>query len=452
MFRLPPEARLLESFAPAFNARTFPHFLLLSIAAIVCGGRHTVSRLLWSVHGLLEAHPSTYHRVLSHARWSCWRLGLILAAAILERIPADQPVFLPIDDTTDGPHRGKRVYGKGCWRDAVRSSTSRFTVKWGHKWVVLAIRVHLPFCRRAWALPVLVALARKRILNRQEKHGHKSPADLGRQLLAVLIHWFPQRKFILAGDWGYGSHDLAWFCHRHRRHVTLVARCRNDLNLYALPPAQKRRGRGRRCRKGRKLPSPKVAAAQGQHCRRTVRWYGESRHEVELFSACGGWYRPRGHGRAALVPVRWVHVHDPATGRDDWFQSTDPTLRPEQIVELFAGRWSIEVTFEEVREHLGLESTRHWTANSVLRGAPCLLGLFSVVSLIFARLAERGTAPVRQMPCYCKTEPTFSDALFGVRRLLWSQVILKHGLPRVDVTQFRRPFRQFLLERLAEAA
>jgi len=452
MFCLPPEARLLESFAPAFTTRTFPHFLLLSVAAIVCCGRRTVSRLLWSVRCLLEAHPCTYHRVFSQARWSCWHLGRLLTAAVLARIPADQPVLLPTDDTTDGPHHGKRVYGKGCWRDAVRSSASRFTVKWGHKWVVLAIRIRFPFCRRAWALPVLVALARKRALNRQEKHRHKSPAELGRQLLAVLIHWFPQRKFILLGDWGYGSHDLAWFCHRHRHHVTLVARCRNDLNLYALPPARRRPGRGRRCRKGRKLPSPKVVAARGRHVRRTVRWYGESQRELELFSACGGWYRGRGHGRAALVPVRWVHVHDPITGRDDWFETTDPTLRPEQIVELFAGRWSIEVTFEEVREHLGLESTRHWSPASVLRGGPCLLGLFSVVSLIFAHLAEHKTVRVRQMPGYHKTEPTFSDALFAVRRLLWSQTILKHAFPRIDVAEFPRSLRQFLLERLAQAA
>jgi hypothetical protein len=314
--------------------------------------------------------------------------------------------------------------------------------------VVLAINIRLPFCSRAWALPVLVVLARKRALNRQEKHPHKTPAELGRQLIAVLIHWFPQRKFIVLGDWGFGSHDLALFCHRHRQHVTLVARCRGDLNLYAPPPKQARSGQ----RKGRKLASPKAAAACGRHWRSKVRWYGNSQREVELFSGCGGWYRARGHGRAALVPIRWVFVHDPKGNRDDWFQSTDPTLTAEQIVELFAGRWSIEVTFQETRAHLGLQTTRHWKAKSVLRAAPCLLGLFSVVSLIFAKLAEgHKTASTRQMPSYKKDEPTFSDALFSVRRLLWSKVILKHAFLKGDVAALPRRLRPFLLERLAEA-
>jgi hypothetical protein len=449
MLSLPPEAQLLKSFASCFTAPTHRRFLLLMIAAIVCFGRRTASRLLWSVRCLLEGHPSSYHRVFSLARWSCLPLGRILAAAILQRIPPNQPVVIPLDDTTDGPHRGKKVYGKGCWRDAVRSSQTRFTTKWGHKWVVLAVNIRFPFCSRPWALPVLVVLARKRALNRQEKHGHKTPAELGRQLIAVLIHWFPQRKFIVVGDWGFGSHDLARFCHNHRRHVTLVARCRSDLNLYSLPPAHARR----RQRKGRKLASPKAAAAVGRHWHSTVRWYGNSRRTVELFSGCGGWYRARGHGRAALVPIRWVFVHDPQSNRDDWFESTDPGLRAEQIVEWFAARWSIEVTFQEAREHLGLQTTRHWKARSVLRAAPCLFGLFSVVSLIFARQTDgKKSVLPRQMPCYRKVEPTFSDALFSVRRLLWSRVILKHAFPMGDVAVLPRGLRPFLVERLAEAA
>jgi hypothetical protein len=127
---LPPEAQLLEMFAPAFTHPTYRRFLLLSIAAIVCFGRRTASRLLWTVRCLLDGHPSSYQRVFSQAGWSCFPLGRILAALILQRIPPDQPVPIPMDDTTDGPHRGKRVYGKGCWRDAVRSSQTRFITKW----------------------------------------------------------------------------------------------------------------------------------------------------------------------------------------------------------------------------------------------------------------------------------------------------------------------------------
>jgi hypothetical protein len=297
MLSLPPEAKVLAMFAPPFTSPTYRRFLLLSIAAMVCFGRHTATRLLCTVRCLLDGHPSSYHRVLSRARWDCWALGRILAGAVLARIPADQPVRVPLDDTTDGPHRGKKVYGKGCWRDAVRSSQTRFTTKWGHKWVTLAINVWLPFCSRPWALPILIVLARKRTLDRNEKRRHKTPAELGRQLLAVLIHWFPQRKFIALGDWGFGSHDLALFCHRHRRHVTLVARCRSDLNLYAAPAKSARRGQ----RKGRNPRAPGTsddASLDGEvgPARRALPAGPVQRGEPDLRQP-GGKGRPR-HGAA----------------------------------------------------------------------------------------------------------------------------------------------------------
>ena len=184
-----------------------------------------------------------------------------------------------------------------------------------------------------------------------------------------------------------------------------------------------------------------------------MHWYGNGRRELELFSGCGGWYRPRGGGRAALVPLRWVFTRDLNAGRADYLYGTDPTLAPERIVELFAGRWSIEVTFEETRAHLGLETTRVRTKASVLRAAPCLFGLFSVICLIYARLvAERHAPAVRQTPCYAKAEPTFSDALFAVRRLLWSELLLRHRAWRPHVAKLPRHFQSTLLEYLAEAA
>src|SRR5579864_9418391 len=427
-------------------------------------GAASVSRILWSVRGLMRGHPSSYHRFFSHARWSLWPLGKVLAALVLELVPEDQPVLVLVDDTVDG-HEGDHVFGKGCHRDAVRSSWTRTVFKFGHKWVTLAVSVRLPLCVRDWALPVLAALyvalpkqqsaaedpadaaqtpggnadakdkskkgARKkrtksgggkmqRLLPELRKRNaagvlekrHKTPALLARQMLAVLMHWFPDRRFILLGDWGFASHDLALFCHRHRRRVKLVARTRADMNLYALPPKTKRPGPGRLARKGRKLPTPaQTVAATSSRRQATVRWYGNSVRDVQLLGACGGWYRHRGSDRAALVPVRWVYVHDPRSGREDFFYSTDPALCPQQIVELFAARWAIEVTFQEVRAHLGFETTRHRCRNSVLRVAPCILGLFSVVGLIYARLARHKKVTIHATPCYAKTDPTFADAL-----------------------------------------
>jgi hypothetical protein len=448
MLKLPPEAQILQEFSPAFTKPTFQRFVLLCIAAVVCLGHHTVSRLLWSIRPLCRGHTSSYHRVFSRARWSGLTLSRILATSILKWLPADQPIVVPLDDTTDGPHGGTRVYGKNCWRDAVRSSWTHFATKWGHKWVVLSVAVSFSFCSRLWALPALVVLARPRRLNQKEGHRHKTPAELGRQLLAVLIHWFPQRKFIVLGDGGFASHDLARFCHRHRRHIILVARCRSDMNLYAAPPQW-----ARRQRKGRKLPSPKVSATQGRHQPCTVHWYDRSNEILHLYSDCGGWYRARGKGRAALLPIRWVHSYNPGTHQEDWLFSTEQNLSAKQMVEYFVIRWSLEVTFEELRQHLGLQSTRFRKAASVLRGAPCLFGLFSVVCLIYAQgMKNHKKAWTSLFSWYHKDEPTFSDALHCVRRLFWCSLLLPQGWNKGNVAVFTLKQHQFILERLSAAA
>lgn len=450
---LPQEAALLQRMSETFTKPTGLRFLFLSVAAIITMGRRTVSHLLWSASCISQGHPSSYHRFFSKARWSLWPLSRVLAAAVLEWVPMNQPVVLDADDTV-AQHRGKHVFGKGCHRDAVRSSWSHTVFKWGLKWVVLAVNVKLPLCNRTWALPVMAALYTEP--PKDPKPGarrHKTQPLLARQMVAILMRWFPDRKFILLGDWGFSSHDLALFCHRHADRVTLIGRLRSDANLYALPPKTKRFGPGRRRRKGRKLLSPKQVAARAQNRARVkVRWYGNSVRELEILSGCAGWYRGRGHGRAALVPIRWVHVHDAVGGRDDIFFTTDPTLKPEQIIERFAERWNIEVTFEEIRAHLGFETTRNWCENSVKRSGAMLLGLFSVVSLIYAELARNNRVKIYGTPCYHKTRPTFADALAAVRTLMWEDVILPH-LPGIGVVaKLSLPAWQMLMDHLAAAA
>ena len=448
MLPLPSAAEpLLTSFSVAFSRRTFQRALTLLVGGVLTMGRRTVTSALWTVRSVADGHFSSYHRVFSRARWSLWPLGRVLAAAVLGLVPDDQPVVVPMDDTT-AQHRGPKVYGKGKHRDAVRSTHGHMVWVFGHKWVVLSILVKFPFTSRRWALPVLCALYRPKELNKAEGRRHKTPPQLARQLMAVLIHWFPRRKFVFLGDGGFASHELARFCHRHRRHATLVSRMHPDANLYA-PPPKRRRKAGRPRIKGGKLPSPREAAPRRRGKRATVEWYGGSDRRVELTSDTGHWYKS-GEG---LVPLRWVHVHDvQGTHRDDWVYSTDPDLKPAQIVGFFTGRWSIETTFQEVRAHLGFATPRQRVEESVLRTAPCLLGLFSVVCLIYAGHVEGKDAPVEQTPWYTKAEPTFSDALAAVRRLFWAETILKGSVEHRGFQKLPPKLRRTLLDHLSRAA
>lgn len=447
MVRLPKAAEpLVCAFSVAFTRPTFQRVLVLFLGAILSVRHRTVTGMLRAVGPLAHGHWSDFHRVLCCRVWSCWPLGKVLAALVLELIPEDQPAVCPVDDTNP-QHKGKRVYGKGRHHDACRSTHSHAVWVWGHKWVTLAINVKFPFASRPWALPVLCALYRPEELNRSEGRRHKTPIDLAMQLMAALIHWFPERRFILVGDGGYASHELARFCHRHRRHVTLVSRFHPEANLYGLPPAAKPRT-GRPRTKGRKLPAPSDVVKRSKAMRFTVNWYGGKTRRVELIGGEGHWYKSGG----GLVPLRWVFVHDiQGTHRDEYFYCTDPALTANQIVSLFTGRWSIEVTFQEVRAHLGFNTPRNWSAKSVLRTAPCLLGMFSVVSLIFADYSKGRTVKPPCMPWYNKIELTFSDAIVCVRRMCWSEV-LKQSPKHAGVLKLPNRLRLTLLDQLSRAA
>ena len=448
MLSIPSAARsLFMSFSVAFTEPTFRRVIPLMVGAILTLGNRTVTGVLRTLRGVVPGHITTYHRVLSRASWSLWPLGKVLAQAILSMIPPEEPVLVPMDDTT-AQHRGKSVYGKGCHHDAVRSAHKHVVFRWGHRWVVLAISVQFPFTWRRWALPVLAALYRPESLDQAEHRRHKTAPALARQLMAVLIHWFPERKFVFLGDGGYASHELAWFCHRHRRHAILVSRFHGDARLYAPAPKQRPRN-GRPPLKGHKLPTPAQVVARRALTTTTVQWYGGADRRVGWVSGTGLWYK----SGVGVVPIRWVFVRDlQGTHRDEYFYTTDPALTAPQIVSWFTARWPIETTFQEMRAHLGLETTRQHVAKSVLRTAPCLLGLFSVICLIFAKHAQHHPIRIRQRPGYIKTEPTFSDVIATVRRLFWQQTLFQQPLYREGFQKLSSRFRNWMLDQLSQAA
>lgn len=441
-------SQITDELKVAFTEPTHTRVVTLLLGAMITLGQRTISNVLRVLGPLANGHWSTYHRVLSTRRWQMWRAARIIARLVLEAFYLDprKPVFLAGDDTVDG-HRGAKVYGKGCHRDAVRSSHSFIAFRWGHKWVVLCVLVRVPWSKRPWALPVFVTLYVPVEEDKKQGRRHKTPSELMRQMLAVLIHWFPERKFVFAGDGGFGTHALASFAHRHRKHLTVVTRFYPDANLYAEPPARgKKTGRPRK--RGRKLAAPqKVVARMRRPSRLTVDWYGGKSRHVEVVTGTGNWYRA-GEG---LVPLRWVYVHDlDGTHRDDYFFTTDLDLKPKQVIETFTGRWSIEVMFAEMRAHLGLETTRGRSRNTVLRAAPCLFGVYTLVVLIYHRLSNRWQK-IQGVEWIGKDTTTFSDVITAVRRWLWTECVFEKTCANVGFSKLPAPFRRIVLAAVTAA-
>jgi len=445
--QLPPQARaLLDGLAGAFTRPTFLRFAVLVLAAILTVGGRTVCNLLRTLGALAPGHPSTFHRLFSKRRWSPLRLARLLAGWVLTHLAPEGVVLLAGDDTVE-EHPGDKVYGKGCHRDPVRSTKSHTAWRWGHKWVVLAILVRLPFSRRLWALPVLVALCTTKAADDKAGRRHKTPQRLLRQLVCLLLRWFPQRRFLLAGDGNYGTHEVAGFCAKRRDRLGLVSKFYPNAALYE--PAPPYSGHGRPRVKGAKRPSPQQVVGQaGKRHRLNVAWYGGQRRAVEVVSGTGQWYQ----AGQPLVAVRWVFVHDrTGTHRDEYLFTTDLGLAVKDIVEIYTGRWNIETTFEELRAWLGLGSTRGWKKRTVLRVAPCLLGLYTLVACLYSQLPARYQG-ARAVSWPGKPQTTFSDALTAVRRWLWQEwVFASPGYSRA-FAKLPRPFRRLLLSALAPAA
>ena len=216
--QLPKQVRtVFDPLEPAFTHPTHHRLVFLALAAILTLRGRTIANLLRCLGSLAPGHPSSYHRFFSRDRWSSGTLARCFAQQVLARFVADGPIELAGDDTVE-EHPGKNVYGKGCHRDPVRSTHSFTAYRWGHKWVALTVLVRVPFATRRWALPLLMALDLPEEENHRQGRRHKTPAELMQQMLAVLIHWFPDRQFIFTGDGGYGTHALASFAHRHCRH------------------------------------------------------------------------------------------------------------------------------------------------------------------------------------------------------------------------------------------
>jgi len=449
MLSLPRMAQpLLSRFSVVFTKPTFQRAMVLFVGFVLTMGRHTVARSWWTVRSVASGYFGNYHRVFSRARWSLWVAARVLATIVLELVPPDQKVICAVDDTCM-QHRGEKVYGKGRHRDPCRSTCTHNVWIWGHQWVVLAINVNFPFATRPWALPVLAALYRSKELDAKEGREHKTPITLARQLMATLMHWFPDRQFILLGDGHYASHEMARFCWRHRRQLTLVSLLHPRAHLCAAPKPRHKGQMGRRRIRGKKLPHPRDVVDKAKRKRSSVTWYGGKKRRVEFVSQTAHWYK----ATEGLVPIRWVFVHDlQGTHKDNYLYSTDPKLSASRIISLYTARWSIEVTFQETKQQLGLATPRNRKEKSVLRTVPCLLALYSLVSILFHRQHTSRPAKPSCFPWYTKSEVTFSDALGGVRRLLWEQTVFSEADQHDALKKLPRTLRETLLNQLSRAA
>ncbi len=412
--------QVLAPFAPLFSERVWQHALVLVAGTILAPGKRTIGSALRAMGLDKQRRFHRYHRVLSRASWSSREASRLLLGLLVEAFVPDGPLVLGVDETLER-RKGKKIAAKGIYRDPVRSSRGHFVKTSGLRWVCVTLLAPIPWASRAWALPFLSALAPSERYAEERGKRHKKLTGWAWQLLLLVRRWYPDREIVAVADAGYASLKLLDRCRRLSNPITFITRLRLDAALYEPAPPRRPGQMGRPRLKGERVPNLSVVAQNPDTDWASItvaHWYGKSERTIEVVSDTAVWYST---GLPA-VPIRWVLIRDPHEGFETQaLLCTDLEAEPERIVSWFVRRWQMEATFQEVREHLGFETQRHWSERAIRRSAPALLGLFSLVTLFAHRHMAKGAETVRRTAWYDKRHPTFSDALALVRRELWAQ-------------------------------
>ena len=445
----PAIVTLLATFAPAFTARTFPRALVLLYGAILAVGPRTVAAALRAVGRGHDPGFCTYHRLLNRARWSPLVLSrLLLGLLVATCLAPDVPLLLVIDETLER-RRGRKLAWRGWFRDPVRSGAGKPVLSQGVRWLSVALLVPVPWGTRPWACPFLTVPVLAPATSAKLGKPHRTTIDRAQTLVRLVRRWQPGRDVVLIGDGGFAATPFGHACRAAGR-TALVTRLRLDAALYDPPPPPVSGKRGPKPKKGPRQPALKARLADPATAWRTetVAWYGGQTLALELATGTALWHRA-GHDP---LPLRWVLLRDPAgTLPPTALCCTDPTAAATQVVAWFVARWNIEVTFAEMRAHLGFETQRQWSTRAMGRTTPCLLGLFSLVVLL-AKALHPDRVPTRQAAWYAKEEASFADALAAVRAHLRARWQFADSAPAPDLIQIPRPLWDSLTELLAYAA
>ena len=452
MEALPREiVRVLRVFEEVFSERVWDWVQVLVVGAILTPGQRTVAAVL-RVMGLSEERQyQNYHRVLNRACWSSREVGRrVLLAVVAAFVPGDGPVVVGLDETIER-RRGAKIAAKGIYRDPVRSSKSHFVKASGLRWISMQVLAEIPWAGRIWGLPFLTVLAPSERYHAEHGRRHKTLPAWGRQMIRQLRRWLPDRALVVVADSTYAVLELLADAAGLPHPVTVITRLRLDAALYDPPPPREPGAKGRPRVKGERQPTlaTRLLDLDTSWETLTVPWYGGGTAQVDTATGTALWYHPG----APTVALRWVLLRDP-TGQFEpqALLSTDPTVSPARIVAWFVARWPLEVTFQEVRAHLGVETQRQWSDLAILRTTPALLGLFSLVAL-FARARLAGQPlPVRQAAWYAKAAPTFSDTLAFIRQQLWPVTVFSTSPSSDEVIEIPRALFDRLTDTLAFAA
>lgn len=388
----------------AFSAPGFEVFCDLVVGWVLAPGRRTITSMIAAGDPTSARAHDSYHRLVRCGRWSLEALWRLLVVHLVSVLVPTGPVRLDVDDTLF-KKTGPKVDGVGIFRDAVRSTRKKVVYALGLNLVVVTLWIDPPWGGCPIGLPVGVRLHRK---------GGPTTVELAAELFGELGSWLPGRSLQICGDGAYAT-----LIGRELPNASVTSRMRRDAALYEpAPPRTGRRGRPRL--RGARLETPdalskRLVDADFEAVEYSCRG---KKADVLVWTTRVLWFKV---DRKRLVTL--VVVRDPTGVCPDDFFVTDDTATGAEVAERYSGRWSIEVTFREVKQCLGGEDPQSWKGKGPERAAALSLWLYSAVWTwhITTFGTQRTWTPRPWYPK--KATPSFLDALAGLRRTLWAERI-----------------------------
>lgn len=401
----------MEVFRPALTRPGFANLLVVLTGWVLTPGTHAVTEALLATSVAGRRHHEAFHRFFSRGTWNPDAFGRLLFTWIVRLIPAERAIELALDDTL-ASKKGPQVFGMGSHLDAVRSSRRYRVFCFGHCWVVLALRIKVPFSRRPWALPILFRLYRTNQECKNKRARYRKKTELAREMLDVLLGWVADRRVEVAADSAYCNSTVT---RDLPDSVVLLGAMRPDAALTDETPTHQYSPKGGRPRKrGKRLSTPETIANDKRRpwksCKANI--YGSER-KVRYKEMFAQWYRVCGVRLLRIIITK---------SQDELriFFSTDASLSVRDILEGYAGRWSIEVCFRNLKQMMGFADSTARKQAAVERTAPFVGFAYTFLVAWFIEHAHsRSFVVLPTRPWYSHKEGlSFADVLRTAQRVL----------------------------------
>ena len=447
---------LLAKFQCVFTAPTWLLFTHLMTGWILSPRHRYVTELIWSSGKTRNGHHSRYHRFFSKSVWELDCLSHVLAKLLISLFAPTGTIHLAVDDTLCRK-RGLNVYGTGMHHDPLISSRAKPLTSWGHDWVVLTLIVSGLFWApsKVWSCSLAFRLYRNRQgvtkgKKKKNKNGkkaqktkkvkrvsgakpaHRTRPELAVELISLMAGWFPDRQFLVTGDSAYGGQSVL---KKLPPNVHLISHVHPKGAMFEPAPIIQPGQKGRHRKKGARLPGMKEWALDGQPWQELVFDQFGLKATLRVKTRQALYYTAGGQRLLSIVLVQDVLGKRP----DQMFYCTNLEWDARQVLSCYAGRWSIELTFENSKQLLGFEDPANRKPKAVERTAPMALVLhsltiawFHTVGHLYVKFPDR--------PWYTKKrEPSFADMLTTLRRLSWQDkfrgVLPQRGLAKKLLAQ-----------------